>query len=40
MKRTMQSLDEMPRVCMGGKLLMTKSMNISINLENPAHYDI
>ena len=29
----------MPPVCMG-KLGMTKSMNISINLANPAHYDI
>jgi len=40
MKRTMQSFDEMPPVCMGGKLGMTKSMNVSINLANPAHYDV
>jgi len=36
----MQSFDEMPPVCMGGKLGMTKSMNISINLANPSHYDV
>jgi len=40
MKRTLQSFDEMPPVCMGGKFGMTKSMNVSINLANPAHYDI
>jgi len=40
MKRTMQSFDEMPPDCMGGKLGMTKSMNISINLANLAHYNI
>jgi len=30
----------MSPVCMGGKLGMTNSMNVSINLANPAHYDI
>jgi len=40
MKRTMQSFDELPPLCMGGKLGMTKSMNVSINLANPAHYDV
>ncbi len=40
MKRTVKSFDEMPPLCMGGKLGMIKSMNVSINLANPAHYDI
>ena len=40
MKRTMQSFDEMPPVCMGGKLGMTKSMYVSITLANLAHYDV
>jgi len=40
MKRTMQSFDELPPLCMGGKLGMTKSMNISINLANPAQFDV
>jgi len=39
-KRTLQIFDEMAPVCMGGKLGMTKSMNVSINLANEAHYDI
>jgi len=40
MRWTLQSFDELPLTCMSGKDGSTKSMNISINLANPAHYDV
>ncbi len=40
MRQTLQSFDELPPDCLGGIAAMTKSMNVSINLANEAHYDV
>jgi len=39
MQRTLQSYHELPPECLGDNSCLMKSMNLSINLANPAHYD-
>jgi len=40
MRQTLQSFDELCPTCMSGKDGVTKSMNVSINLANPAYYNV
>jgi len=39
MSRTLEIFDELPPDFLGGNNGLTKSMNASVNLVNPAHYD-
>ena len=40
MKRILEKYDEKPPLCVGGEKGLTKSINATVNLANPAHFDV
>ena len=40
MRRILEKYDEKPPKCVGGSKALTKSINISVNMANAAHYDM
>ena len=40
MRRILEKCDEKPPKCVGGNKALTKSINVSVNMANAAHYDM